>query len=381
MGYRHSLVSANRHPSLSERCRLRLAQRLQLVSTNTISTAFLPCRTSAPKSAGVVSGMGAKFPEKYQRAIFASDWTYAPCGPLHLTPSGGTFKAQREEFMWASRCSHRRHRPPGRRHVCRRRGRRTQSGLYRVTYVGKESTAPVKPLVASPEFALAANSRSCTITAPDRRPSRKLPHLASKDRNVRYAARVAIERQACRQVAEKSFHREGPSAKLEAGSPGTREPCPGHGSHGNESKTRCPAPPTGRDGYPAETGRAGRTSCCRCSPLGLQNFPRPRASAPAPAGLRTVFTRLGKPAPEVWREGRCPAGGPLPPQGQHGKRELCQFSFVDSKSSSPKTIASWPLRRTTGRPSPGDAVLARKRRLCPRRERRVLSRPNKQQIA
>ena len=43
---------------------------------------------------GVVSGQGAKFPAKYQHAIFANDWTYGTMYAIHLKPEGGAYKAE-----------------------------------------------------------------------------------------------------------------------------------------------------------------------------------------------------------------------------------------------------------------------------------------------
>ncbi len=65
---------------------------------------------------------------------------------LHLTPEGSAYKGELEEFVSGS--------PLPLTDVVVNPvdgalyftigGRRTQSGLYRVTYVGKESTSPAK---------------------------------------------------------------------------------------------------------------------------------------------------------------------------------------------------------------------------------------------
>jgi putative heme-binding domain-containing protein len=51
---------------------------------------------------GLVSGRSARFPEKYQRAIFALDWTFATIYAIHLTPDGDSYQADREEFLAGS---------------------------------------------------------------------------------------------------------------------------------------------------------------------------------------------------------------------------------------------------------------------------------------
>ena len=53
---------------------------------------------------GVVSGNGAKFPAKYQRAVFINDWTYGTMWAVHLQPKGGSFIAEKEEFVLANPC-------------------------------------------------------------------------------------------------------------------------------------------------------------------------------------------------------------------------------------------------------------------------------------
>ena len=42
---------------------------------------------------GATFGTSAKFPAKYQRALFAADWTYGTLYAIHLTPAGATFIA------------------------------------------------------------------------------------------------------------------------------------------------------------------------------------------------------------------------------------------------------------------------------------------------
>ncbi len=48
---------------------------------------------------GVTFGYGAKFPAKYQNALFICDWSYGKLYAVHLTPDGGSYKGQLEEFI------------------------------------------------------------------------------------------------------------------------------------------------------------------------------------------------------------------------------------------------------------------------------------------
>ncbi len=93
---------------------------------------------------GMCFGYGAKFPAKYQEALFMCDWSYGKLYVLHVTPDGSAYKGELEEFLNGSPL-------PLTDVVVNPKdgalyftigGRKTQSGLYRVTYTGKESTEP-----------------------------------------------------------------------------------------------------------------------------------------------------------------------------------------------------------------------------------------------
>jgi putative heme-binding domain-containing protein len=147
---------------------------------------------------GVVSGQGAKFPAKYQHAIFANDWTYGTMYAIHLTPEGGAYRAEKEEFVSGRPLPltdvliH----PEDGAMYFAVGGRGTQSAVYRVTYTGKESTAPA---AAPKQTAAQALRRKLEALHNDGTGTAAVaeawPHLAHPDRWVRYAARVAIERQ------------------------------------------------------------------------------------------------------------------------------------------------------------------------------------------
>ncbi len=92
---------------------------------------------------GASFGYGAKFPAKYQNAFYICDWTFGTMYAIHLTPSGSTYTGEKEEFLSRS--------PLPLTDVAIGAdgamyftvgGRGTQSELYRVTYIGDESTAP-----------------------------------------------------------------------------------------------------------------------------------------------------------------------------------------------------------------------------------------------
>ena len=148
---------------------------------------------------GLCSGIGAKFPEKYQKAIFMNDWTYGTMYALHLEPQGSTYKITSEEFLSGKPLPltdlviH----TDGNMYFLVG-GRKTQSSLYQVSHSGYASTEP-----------LMFNANRTTRQVQIRRQLEKLhidgteikaidkvwAFLNHQDRFIRYAARVAIEKQ------------------------------------------------------------------------------------------------------------------------------------------------------------------------------------------
>jgi glucose/arabinose dehydrogenase len=51
---------------------------------------------------GMCFGYGAKFPAKYQDALFMCDWSYGKLYALHLTPEGSAYKGVLEDFVSGS---------------------------------------------------------------------------------------------------------------------------------------------------------------------------------------------------------------------------------------------------------------------------------------
>lgn len=165
---------------------------------------------------GVTFGTRAKFPAKYQKAFFIADWSYGKLYAVHLKPSGSTYTADFEEFIAGQPL------PltdltvgsDGALYFAVG-GRRVQSGLYRVTYTGDESTAPVEH---SPNKAL-ANRHSLEkfhLTKSPNAVNIAWKHLDNKDRAMRFAARTAIEKQPVDSWAEKAIRESNPVSKTAA---------------------------------------------------------------------------------------------------------------------------------------------------------------------
>jgi putative heme-binding domain-containing protein len=129
---------------------------------------------------GLVSGQGAKFPEKYQRAVYALDWTFATIYAIHLTPDGDGYRAESEEFLAGKGL------PltdaiignDGAMYFLSG-GRRSGSALWRITYTGAD--VPASP-VAYQSKALVPMAKA-----------EALEKLGSPNRVSRHQARVALE--------------------------------------------------------------------------------------------------------------------------------------------------------------------------------------------
>ncbi len=166
---------------------------------------------------GMVSGQGAKFPAEYQNAVFACDWTYGTLYAVHLTPHGAGYTAKLEEFVSGEPL-------PLTDAVIGKDGamyftiggRRTQSAVYRVTYVGKESTARATKPIETPEHKLRVELERLHDegTGPEAI-GKAWPYLNHSDRLVRYAARVAIERQPAELWGERALKQADPWGAIE----------------------------------------------------------------------------------------------------------------------------------------------------------------------
>jgi putative heme-binding domain-containing protein len=169
---------------------------------------------------GVTFGYGATFPAKYQNALYALDWSWGKLYAVHLKPDGASYTAEKEEFLTGAPLPitdaiiH----PEDGAMYFTIGGRKVQSGLYRVTYVGKESTASV-PHDTHPVSEAVALRRSLEALHGRQDPSAvstAWPHLASKDRFIRMAARTAVEHQPMETWSDKALDEKNSDIQVEA---------------------------------------------------------------------------------------------------------------------------------------------------------------------
>ena len=91
---------------------------------------------------GIAFGTGAKFPAKYQHALFIADWSYGIIYAVHLHAAGSSFQGTAERFCSAPALpvTDLVINPVDGAMYFLIGGRRSQSALYRITYEGPEST-------------------------------------------------------------------------------------------------------------------------------------------------------------------------------------------------------------------------------------------------
>ena len=166
--------------------------------------------------AGVVSGKGARFPGRYQRALFAHDgrrlWA------VHLQPKGATYLAAKEAFLQCAPLVINAaliHPQDGALYLALG-GAPEESGIYRVRYTGE--TAPEQALPPYEEFQMRAALEQ--FHRGDADPQRVLggawPYLRHSDRLLRNAARLAVERLPAELWEEKALAERHPGALVEA---------------------------------------------------------------------------------------------------------------------------------------------------------------------
>jgi putative heme-binding domain-containing protein len=177
---------------------------------------------------GVGNGIGAKFPAKYQKALYLCDWTYGRLIAVHLTPKGSSYTATFENFVAPAGLNGKAAKKPlnltdvvvgddGAMYFVTG-GRDTAAGLYRITYTGGESTAPAD--LHDEAGAKARQQRHELEKFHGKKAPGAIeaawPFLNSDDRYLRYAARIAIESQSGVEWQARALAEKRPRAALTA---------------------------------------------------------------------------------------------------------------------------------------------------------------------
>lgn len=168
---------------------------------------------------GIAFGYGTKFPTRYQEALFLSDWTYGKLIAVHLKESGSTYTGRQETFLEGRGVK-----PTdiaigkdGALYFCGG-SRRSNSALYRVSYVGTESTAlsqPASESAPAAQRALREKLAKGYHATDDSGIAAALENLGSDDRFIRFSARTALEHQPAQQWKDRAFKLSHPRAVVQ----------------------------------------------------------------------------------------------------------------------------------------------------------------------
>jgi putative heme-binding domain-containing protein len=174
---------------------------------------------------GIKFGTKSNFPDKYRKALFAMDWTYGRILAVHLQPKGASYGATFEDFLKGKGLpvTDLEFGKDGAMYFTVG-GRGTQAGLYRVSVDTAGGRAPARAdasLRSADSFAEQLRALRHQLEEFHRREDPRAieiawPHLGDTDRHIRYAARLAIERQPIAQWKERALAETNPQAALNA---------------------------------------------------------------------------------------------------------------------------------------------------------------------
>ncbi|MCH2208876.1 MAG: PQQ-dependent sugar dehydrogenase [Lentisphaerales bacterium] len=144
---------------------------------------------------GMIFGTKTNWPVKYQKALFAMDWTYGRIYAVHLEEKGASYTAKQEIFIQGKplAVTDMDVGPDGHMYFTTG-GRRLQSALYKVEYVGAE-TARAEHAPANKLFGLRKSLEAFHQKGKRQDLKNNILFTAHADRNIRYAVRIAIEHQ------------------------------------------------------------------------------------------------------------------------------------------------------------------------------------------
>ncbi len=167
---------------------------------------------------GITFGTGAKFPAKFQNALFISDWSYGKIYAVNLEPDGASWKASKEVFCSSNALpvTDLTINPVNGAMYFLIGGRRSQSALYEITYTGTESTKPLEIDAISNSLVDLRRELEKSHVADSTVSLDKLwENLGHEDRFIRFAARIGLEHLSLEKWADRIDNESRPQAILE----------------------------------------------------------------------------------------------------------------------------------------------------------------------
>lgn len=170
----------------------------------------------------LIHGMNAKFPAKYKKALFASDWSFGIIYAIHLKPNGSSYTAEPEEFLSGAPLplTDGIIGPDGALYFLTG-GRRLESDLYRVYYNGDEKQNVENISTTSSDEGQQARDLRKQLEEFHGEPQKEAvdfawPYLKHEDRFIRYAARIALEHQPVSQWQTRALNEKDPQILMQA---------------------------------------------------------------------------------------------------------------------------------------------------------------------
>lgn len=177
---------------------------------------LLPMGLGSPTA--VLLAPGANLPARHRAALWVADWSYGKIFAVHLQPNGASFSAQREEIVSGtplpvtSLCAN----PVDGALYFTTGGRRLQSALYRLRWVGTPGPAVSTPAPPPPEVAIRRELERFHGRTDPAAVDIAWPALRSSDASVRQAARAAVESQPVDEWHERALGEREPRTALAA---------------------------------------------------------------------------------------------------------------------------------------------------------------------
>ena len=333
---------------------------------------------------GVCSGIGAKFPAKYQHAVYVADWTYGTMYALHLKPIGASWTAEKEEFVAGKPL-------PLTDMVIRPQdgamyfligGRGTQSALYRVTWTGGGITTPVAPAALTPEMQQRMNLERLLATPGPDALAKAWTFIGNPDRWLRFAARAVVEHQPVAQWKDKALAETAPDASINALLALARAGCDTYdrdpagqlhpAAQGTDGAKRPVTPEQAalRDQILRALDRLNWVSLSQSQQLDVLRV------------HSVLFARTGKPDAAVCAAVRAKFEPYFPAKTDELNRWLCELlCFLDSPQVAAKTVSLLSTTSSDSNEIGEEKVMARNDNYAKAAVNAASSRPNRQQIA
>lgn len=167
----------------------------------------------------VIMGKDLKFPSRYRNGLFACDWSFGTIYFVDLKAQGSSYTGKKETFLTGTPLPISNALPGSDGHLYfTTGGRRLESHLYRLRYVGEESTEHIvqvdKATAASRDLRRSLEVYHNNVN--DQAVDVAWPQLNHEDERIAYAARIAIEHQPISQWANKLYNEANTKTQLAA---------------------------------------------------------------------------------------------------------------------------------------------------------------------